>query len=68
MLPTTVHVYFGSVLGATPDGRRAGKPLPEEISPFQDADRSGPSAGLNSLTKMDHMRTGGTLRNQQFTP
>ncbi|MGD8363183.1 MAG: pyruvate formate lyase family protein, partial [Gemmatimonadota bacterium] len=33
LLPTTVHVYFGSVVGATPDGRRAGKPLSEGISP-----------------------------------
>jgi formate C-acetyltransferase len=27
MLPTTCHVYFGSVTGATPDGRKAGMPL-----------------------------------------
>ncbi len=68
MLPTTVHVYFGSVLGATPDGRRAGKPLSEGISPVQGADRNGPTAVLKSVTKMDHVRTGGTLLNQKFTP
>ncbi len=68
MLPTTCHVYFGSVIGATPDGRRAGRPLSEGISPVQGADRRGPTAVLNSVAKMDHVRTGGTLLNQKFTP
>ena len=68
MLPTTSHVYFGSVIGATPDGRKAGKPLSEGISPVQGADRKGPTAVLKSASKMDHLRTGGTLLNQKFTP
>jgi len=68
LLPTTVHVYFGSLVGATPDGRRAWQPLSEGISPVQGADRSGPTAVIKSVTKMDHTRTGGTLLNQKFTP
>jgi len=68
LLPTTVHVYFGSVIGATPDGRRAGMPLSEGISPVQGADRRGPTAVIKSVAKMDHVRTGGTLLNQKFTP
>jgi hypothetical protein len=68
MLPTTCHVYFGSVIGATPDGRKAGVPLSEGISPVQGADRRGPTAVLRSVAKMDHARTGGTLLNQKFTP
>ncbi len=68
MLPTTCHVYFGSVTGATPDGRRAWTPLSEGVSPVQGADRHGPTAVLRSLGKMDHVRTGGTLLNQKFTP
>jgi formate C-acetyltransferase len=68
MLPTTCHVYFGSVTGATPDGRMAGTPLSEGISPVQGADRKGPTAVLKSAGKMDHIRTGGTLLNQKFTP
>ncbi len=68
LLPTTCHVYFGSVTGATPDGRRAGRPLSEGISPVQGADRRGPTAVLKSAAKMDHARTGGTLLNQKFTP
>jgi formate C-acetyltransferase len=68
MLPTTCHVYFGSVIGATPDGRKAGTPLSEGISPVQGADRRGPTAVIKSAAKMDHARTGGTLLNQKFTP
>jgi len=68
LLPTTVHVYFGSVVGATPDGRRAAQPLSEGVSPVQGADRHGPTAVLKSVAKMDHVRTGGTLLNQKFTP
>ena len=68
LLPTTVHVYFGTVIGATPDGRQAGTPLSEGISPVQGADRHGPTAVIKSVAKMDHVRTGGTLLNQKFTP
>jgi len=68
LLPTTCHVYFGSVIGATPDGRKAGRPLSEGVSPVQGADRRGPTAVLQSVAKMDHARTGGTLLNQKFTP
>jgi formate C-acetyltransferase len=68
LLPTTVHVYFGSVIGATPDGRKAHNPLSEGISPVQGADRHGPTAVIKSAAKMDHTRTGGTLLNQKFTP
>jgi formate C-acetyltransferase len=68
MLPTTCHVYFGSVCGATPDGRRAGAPLSEGISPVQGADRRGPTAVFRSAAKMDHVKTGGTLLNMKFTP
>ena len=68
LLPTTCHVYFGSVVGATPDGRKATEPLSEGISPVQGADRNGPTAVLKSAAKIDHLRTGGTLLNQKFTP
>ena len=68
LLPTTCHVYFGSVTGATADGRRAWTPLSEGISPVQGADRKGPTAVLRSAGKMDHVRTGGTLLNQKFSP
>jgi pyruvate-formate lyase len=68
LLPTTCHVYFGSVIGALPDGRKAGVPLSEGISPVQGADRNGPTAVTRSAAKIDHIRTGGTLLNQKFLP
>jgi formate C-acetyltransferase len=68
MLPTTCHIYFGSVMGASAEGRRAGQPLSEGISPVQGADRNGPTAVIRSAGKMDHVRTGGTLLNQKFLP
>ncbi len=68
MLPTTSHVYFGNVTGATPDGRKAYVPLSEGISPFQGVDRQGPTAVIKSASKIDHLRTGGTLLNQKFSP
>ena len=67
-LSTTCHVYFGSMTGATADGRRAWEPLSDGISPVQGADRNGPTAVIKSAAKMDHARTGGTLLNQKFTP
>jgi trans-4-hydroxy-L-proline dehydratase len=68
MLPTTCHVYFGSVTGATSDGRRAWAPLSEGVSPVQGADQHGPTAVVRSVAKMDQARTGGTLLNQKLTP
>ena len=68
LLPTTCHVYFGKVTGALPDGRKSGIALSEGISPVQGADCSGPTAVIKSAAKIDHLRTGGTLLNQKFTP
>jgi trans-4-hydroxy-L-proline dehydratase len=68
LLPTTCHIYFGSVTGAMPDGRKAGRPLSEGISPVQGTDQKGPTAVLKSAAKIDHIKTGGTLLNQKFTP
>lgn len=68
MLPTTCHVYFGAVTGALPDGRKAGIPVSEGISPVQGADRRGPTAVVKSAAKMDHLQTGGTLLNMKFSP
>jgi len=68
LLPTTSHVYFGSVIEAMPDGRKAHEPLSEGISPVQGADRKGPTAVVQSAAKIDHLKTGGTLLNQKFSP
>ncbi|WMJ88183.1 trans-4-hydroxy-L-proline dehydratase [Anaerocolumna sp. MB42-C2] len=68
MLPTTCHVYFGDVMIASPNGRLAHKPVSEGISPEKGADIKGPTSVLKSASKMDHVKTGGTLLNQKFTP
>ena len=68
MLPTTCHVYFGSVTGATPDGRLAREVQSEGISPAHGADKKGPTGVIMSAAKMDHLKTGGTLLNQKLTP
>jgi trans-4-hydroxy-L-proline dehydratase len=68
MLSTTCHVYFGKMLGATPDGRLAGLPESDGTSPSQGADRKGPTAVIQSLAKMDQIKSGGTLLNMRFLP
>jgi formate C-acetyltransferase len=68
LLPTTCHVYFGSKIKALPDGRKAHEPLSEGVSPVQGADKNGPTSVIKSVAKIDHIRTGGTLLNQKFTP
>ncbi len=68
MLSTTCHVYFGKVMGASPNGRLAGKSISDGTSPSHGADTHGPSAVVKSLTKLDHVKSGGTLLNQRFLP
>jgi len=66
--PTTAHVYFGKVTGATPDGRKAGLPVSEGISPVQGSDKKGIAAVFRSVSKCDWDKTGGALLNQKLTP
>jgi len=68
LLPTTSHVYFGTKVGATADGRKSLQPLSEGISPVQGADIQGPTAVVKSAAKIDHLKTGGTLLNQKISP
>jgi formate C-acetyltransferase len=68
LLPTTVHIYFGSVVNALPNGRKAGEPVSEGISPTQGCDTKGPTAVIKSAARIDHVRTGGTLLNMKFNP
>ncbi len=68
MLSTTCHVYFGKMLGATPNGRHAHLPQSDGTSPSHGADRNGPTAVVKSLSKMDQIKSGGTLLNQRFLP
>ncbi len=67
-LPTTAHVYFGKVTGATPDGRVAGFAVSEGISPVQGMDRKGIATVFRSISKLDWEKSGGALLNQKLTP
>lgn len=68
LLPTTSHIALGKLTGATPDGRHAGTPLSEGVSPVQGHDRKGPTAVALSVAKLDHARTNGTLLNMKISP
>jgi pyruvate formate-lyase/glycerol dehydratase family glycyl radical enzyme len=68
MLSTTCHIYFGKVLGASANGRLAGKSISDGTSPSHGADTNGPSAVIKSLSKLDQVKSGGTLLNQRFLP
>lgn len=68
MLSTTCHVYFGKMLGASANGRFAYLPESDGTSPSHGADRNGPTSVIKSLSKMDQLKSGGTLLNQRFLP
>ncbi len=68
MLSTTCHVYFGKVLGATPNGRFSGKPISDGTSPSHGCDTQGPTSVIRSLGKLDQEKSGGTLLNLRFVP
>ncbi len=63
------HVALGEANGATPDGRRKGEPLSQGASPAQGRDRNGPTAVLNSVTKLDwSLVPGGAAVTTQLNP
>ena len=68
MLSTTCHNYFGSVCGATPNGRYAHFAISDGTSPSHGSDTHGPTAVIKSLGKLDQTKSGGTLLNVRFVP
>lgn len=62
------HERFGSVTGATPDGRKAGVPLGDGSGPCQGREMNGPTASILSSTKWDHSSfIGGVAVNLKFS-
>jgi len=49
-----MHVEFGRLTGATPDGRKAGSPLADSMGAVQGLDRQGVTALLNSVSRLPH--------------
>ncbi len=66
----TSNIPYGATIGATPDGRHAGEPLAEGgISPHQGRNRSGVTATMNSVAKLDQVKlTNGSILNMRISP
>lgn len=65
----TGHIVLGALTGATPDGRRAGEPLAEGVSPARGSERRGPTAVLKSASKLNYKLTSnGVVLNMRFHP
>lgn len=69
LYPASINVAMGSVVGATPDGRKGKTALADGVSPSAGMDRNGPTATLKSVSVLDHkIASNGTLLNQKFNP
>jgi formate C-acetyltransferase len=69
LYPVSANVPLGAVVGALPDGRLAGTPLADGVSPVSGRDLKGPTAAAKSVAKLDHeIASNGTLFNQKFLP
>ena len=66
----SAHVPMGANVGATPDGRKAGKPLADGgLSAVYGRDDKGPTAHLKSVSKVDSiLGSNGALLNMKFAP
>ena len=65
----SANIGAGEAVGATPDGRKAGEAVAEGASPHSGTDVLGPTAVINSVTKIPTIRiTGGQLLNLKFSP
>ncbi|MHA2212961.1 MAG: glycyl radical protein [Candidatus Thorarchaeota archaeon] len=69
LFSVSMYIPQGEVLGATPDGRKAGLMLSDGVSPAQNRDVNGPTAAMKSVARLDHsLCYNGTLYNLKFTP
>ena len=69
LYPVSANVPLGAQTGATPDGRLAGVPVADGVSPSAGKDVNGPTAAANSVSRLDHgIASNGTLYNQKFHP
>ena len=73
LYPVSANVPFGAMQGATPDGRKAGEPVADGVSPVHNSrgshDVSGPTAVAKSVSRLDHgIASNGTLLNMKFAP
>jgi len=65
----TCHIAFGKKVGALPSGRRAGEPFAASLGPANGRDRSGPTALLKSVARVDsRLSPNGYALNLRFDP
>ncbi|WP_444641936.1 pyruvate formate lyase family protein [Caproiciproducens sp. R1] len=64
-----MNVIDGEVIGATPDGRKSGEAIADNLSPVPGTDRNGITAVFNSVSKVDHaLMDSGSILNIKFHP
>jgi pyruvate-formate lyase len=69
LFSVSMYIPQGEMIGATPDGRKAGYMLSDGVSPTQNRDVNGPTAAMKSVARLDHSKCyNGTLYNMKFTP
>jgi formate C-acetyltransferase len=67
--PVATHIVYGMLCGATPDGRKAGEPLSDSVSPAQGTDVNGPTAAIKSVANLEHINFAqGTIFNMKMHP
>jgi len=64
----SANVPLGASVGATPDGRRAGEPIAEGVSPVHGTDTGGPTKVLRSVTKLPTIKSIAQLLNLRLSP
>ena len=57
----TCNAAYGKITGALPNGRLAGQPLANGLSPSNGADRNGPTALLRSAASLDSKNWGNCI-------
>ena len=69
LYPVSANVPLGAQTGATPDGRYAGTPVADGVSPSAGRDTHGPTAAANSVSRLEpFIASNGTLFNMKFHP
>lgn len=65
----TANIPLGYIIGALPDGRKAGEPLSEGgMSPYQGNNVSGPISTMRSIAALDQIKLSGSILNMRFNP
>lgn len=65
----SANLMYGEVIAALPNGRKAYTAFADGISPAHQMDAEGPTAVINSVSKLDHIgMSGGSICNMKFSP